>query len=94
MAQLASAVRVGEVILGLRLRRAFARPALARLVGVSSNYLGMVEAGKRTLSLSTLDRIAAVLGVSSALILCAALPLPWKDAKLRDWVLLGRALVE
>ncbi len=39
------------------------RPDIAKAVGVTSNYIGMVEAGKRTVSMDLLDRLAKAYGV-------------------------------
>jgi transcriptional regulator with XRE-family HTH domain len=71
-----NATKVGAVIADLRRRRKLARPEVARQVGVTSNYLGMVEAGKRTLSLTTLQKLAEVYEVPEAIITCLGTKLP------------------
>src|SRR5262245_14933350 len=70
------AVKVGAVIADLRRRRKLARPDVARRVGVTSTYLGMVEAGKRTLSLTTLQKLADVFEVPEAFITCLGTTIP------------------
>jgi transcriptional regulator with XRE-family HTH domain len=71
-----NSTKLGEVIADLRQSRRLPRPEVARRVGVTSNYLGMVEAGKRTLSLTTLQKLAEVLSVPEAFITCLAAPIP------------------
>lgn len=71
-----STKKVGEVITELRNRRKLARPEVARRVGVTSNYLGMVEAGKRTLSMTALEKLAEVFEVPVAFITCLGTPDP------------------
>jgi transcriptional regulator with XRE-family HTH domain len=68
--------KVGEVIADLRAKRKLARPDVARRVGVTSNYLGMVERGQRTLSFTTLAKLAEVFEVPEAFITCLGTRLP------------------
>jgi transcriptional regulator with XRE-family HTH domain len=68
--------KVGEVIADLRAKRKLARPDVARRVGVTSNYLGMVERGLRTPSFTTLRELAKVFAVPEAFITCLGTKTP------------------
>ena len=71
--------KIGKVIANLRARRKLSRPDVARGVGVTSNYLGMVEAGKRTLSVTTLKKIAEVFDIPEEFIMCLGSKIPSND---------------
>jgi transcriptional regulator with XRE-family HTH domain len=68
--------KLGRVIADLRQRRKLARPEVARRIGVTSTFLGMVEAGKRSVSTVTLAKLAEVLGVPGEFISCLAAEIP------------------
>jgi DNA-binding XRE family transcriptional regulator len=55
---------LGENVLRLRKERCLTQRALADLAGVSSQYIGLVEAGIANPRSTTLDRLATALGVS------------------------------
>lgn len=46
-----------------REHRGFTQPGLARLVGVSTNYVSMIETGKKTASRKLQAKLAGILGV-------------------------------
>jgi len=71
-----NSTKIGQVIADLRARRKLSRPDVARSVGVTSNYLGMVEAGKRTLSVTTLQKLAEVFDVPEEFIACLGSNIP------------------
>jgi transcriptional regulator with XRE-family HTH domain len=57
------------MVLGARIRelreaRGLTREALAQKIGMSTVYVRKLEAGERTPSLDTLDRLARALGVT------------------------------
>ena len=54
----------GIVISRLRVRRGLSQETLSALAGVARSHLAMLEAGKKTVRLDTLFRIAEALGVS------------------------------
>lgn len=66
---------MNQTSLGKRIRQErkksnLTQEQLAELVNVSATYIGFIERGERTLSLSTLVHIANVLGVSVDYLLC------------------------
>jgi transcriptional regulator with XRE-family HTH domain len=71
-----NSTKMGEAIATLRAKRKLSRPSVAREVGVTSNYLGMVEAGKRTLSAVTLEKLAVVFDVPPEFITCLGSNIP------------------
>ena len=50
----------------LRLKKGLSQAALAKRVGLSSNYVGTLERGVQNPSLKTLERLAKGLGCSMA----------------------------
>jgi transcriptional regulator with XRE-family HTH domain len=60
----AARIRVGQVIRARRKRAGLTLIELSARTGLSPNYLGSVELGQRDVSLSSLGRIAAGLGLS------------------------------
>jgi transcriptional regulator with XRE-family HTH domain len=68
--------KLGQVVADLRERRSLSRPEVARSIGVTSTFLGMVESGKRTLSTVTLEKLAEVFGVPAEFITCLAAKIP------------------
>lgn len=59
-------VDVGREIRGLRLRKGWSGARLARLSGVSQQFLSEVERGRKIPGLVVLDAIATALGVAAA----------------------------
>jgi transcriptional regulator with XRE-family HTH domain len=86
-----NSTKVGQVIADLRARRKLSRPDVARRVGVTSNYLGMVEAGKRTLSVMTLKKLAEVFDVPDEFIICLGSNIPTRSDPRRRFADLLRA---
>jgi transcriptional regulator with XRE-family HTH domain len=62
---------LGENVRLLRTAQGVTQTELAQLASVRPAYISQIEAGKRTPSLSALDRIALALGVSRAVLLGA-----------------------
>jgi transcriptional regulator with XRE-family HTH domain len=54
---------LGETIQRLRMIRGFTQEKLAERVGVSTNYIGYIEQGKKDPRIKILRKIADVLGV-------------------------------
>jgi transcriptional regulator with XRE-family HTH domain len=54
---------VGRNVRAYRQRRGLSQEALAQLLGVHRTYMGGVERGERNLTLRSLERIAATLGL-------------------------------
>lgn len=55
--------QIGSRIKELRQLKGYTQAELAELVDISTNYIGYIERGRRTLSLQTLERLAHTLGV-------------------------------
>ena len=55
--------RVGANLRRLRVERGFSQEAFADRLGYHRTYIGGVERGERNLTLRTVERLAAVLGV-------------------------------
>lgn len=62
---------LGARVRAHRLRRGMAVKALAAAAHVTPRYIEMIEAGKRTPSLDTLDRIAVALSTRPSALLSA-----------------------
>lgn len=56
-------VRLGVVVRGRRLAAGYSQEAFADAVGVHRTFMSTVERGRSNLSLDTIERIAAALGV-------------------------------
>lgn len=56
-------VRVGRSLRAYRLERGLSQEAFADVLGVHRTYMGSVERGERNLTLRSVERIAARLGV-------------------------------
>lgn len=54
-------IRLGKRIAGLRRKVELTQEELAQKVHVSTTHIGLVETGKRRVSLKTLQKIASVL---------------------------------
>ena len=54
---------VGQRIKNFRERKNLTQARMAEMIGVSETYVGFIEQGVRNPSISTLDKIARVLGV-------------------------------
>lgn len=63
--------RVGENLRRYRQQRHLSQEAFAELVGVHRTYMGGLERGERNLTLRSLERIAAQLGVAPLSLLIA-----------------------
>ena len=55
--------RVGANLRRLRIERGFSQEAFADRLGYHRTYIGGVERGERNLTLRTVERLAAALGV-------------------------------
>ena len=55
--------RVGANLRRLRVERGYSQEAFADRLGYHRTYIGGVERGERNLTLRTVERLAAVLGV-------------------------------
>lgn len=60
---------IGKNIRKYRKRKGITQEVLAEMVGVSSNYMGILERGEKTPSLETFIIIANALGVSADMLL-------------------------
>ena len=56
---------VGKRITGLRLERGFTREKLSELADVSVQFLADIEKGRKSMTVATLRRICAALGVTT-----------------------------
>ena len=61
---------VGSNIRKYRLDKKMMQDTLAEMTDLSANYIGMIERGEKTPSLSTLVSIANALGVTADMLLC------------------------
>ena len=64
---------IGKNIRKYRLARKMSQAELANAVGLSGNYIGMVERNEKTLSLESFIAVSNALHVSSELLLCDVL---------------------
>lgn len=55
--------QIGSRIKELRQLKGYTQAELAELTDLSTNYIGYIERGQRTISLQTLERLAHTLGV-------------------------------
>lgn len=55
---------LGEIVHKLRVQRNMTTRGLAAKVGVSANYISLIENNKRNPTIETLDKIAEALGVT------------------------------
>lgn len=62
----------GENVRRLRRQRGLSQRALAKLTGVSTQYVGLVEAGRANPRSTTLAALAAALGVDVTVLLSQA----------------------
>jgi len=60
------AVRFGGVVNRLRMERRWTLRYVAKLSGMNATYLGLVERGENVPSLTTILRLAEVMGVSAS----------------------------
>ena len=60
------AVRFGGIVNRLRMERRWTLRYVAKLCGMNATYLGLVERGENVPSLTTILRLAAVLGVPAS----------------------------
>jgi len=58
--------QIGSRINELRQLKGYTQAELAELTDLSTNYVGYLERGERTVSLQTLERLANVLGVEAS----------------------------
>lgn len=56
-------IQLGKRIKKLRRKTGLTQEQLAEKVNVSTTHIGLVETGKRRVSLKTLQKIASVLGI-------------------------------
>jgi len=56
-------IRLGKRIKRLRKKAGLTQENLAEKVNVSTTHIGLIETGKRRLSLKTLQKIASVFGI-------------------------------
>jgi putative transcriptional regulator len=75
--------QLGNAIKRIRRGLAILRPDAARMVGVTSNYFGMLEAGKRMPSPQLLNRIGKAFGIPEALLFCLGSLVP-KESKFSE----------
>lgn len=68
--------RLGETIKRLRTERGVSQHALAAEAGLTASYLSLLENGKRSPSLRTVDDIASALDVPLEVILWDAVEIP------------------
>ena len=64
-----NAVRFGGIVNRLRMERRWTLRYVAKLCGMNATYLGLVERGENVPTLTTILRLAAVLGVPASEIL-------------------------
>lgn len=64
--------KMGQALRAVRIRLGITQRELAEKVGVSINYLSLVESGKRGISLTQLHRLASGLGVPATFVLVYA----------------------
>ena len=67
---------VGTILKTLRLAKNISQGDMAHQLGVSQNFLSLVENNKKTVSLTTLASFAMRLGISKEFILLAASDIP------------------
>jgi transcriptional regulator with XRE-family HTH domain len=60
----ALAAKVGKAVRAARIRRGLSQEATAALAGINRNYLGEIERGEVSVSVSTLNQVANALGES------------------------------
>lgn len=58
-------ISIGKKIRALRHKAELTQERLAEKIGVSTTHVGLVETGKRRMSLKTLQKVAKVLGVKT-----------------------------
>ncbi len=61
-----SAKKLGDNIRRIRLAKEMTQGDLCRKLGVDRGYMSNVESGKKNPTLSTIERIAKALGISSS----------------------------
>jgi transcriptional regulator with XRE-family HTH domain len=64
---------IGRNIRKYRKEKGIMQDTLAEMVGLSGNYVGMIERGEKIPALPTLIRIANALGISADPLLCEVL---------------------
>jgi len=60
------AKRLGDNVRRIRLKKGMSQGDICRKLGVDRSYISNIEAGKKNLTLATIERIAAALGVPSS----------------------------
>ena len=60
------AVAIGKILHAERQKRGLTQESFAELVDLSKNYIGNIERGDYEVSISTLNHIGKVLGISAS----------------------------
>lgn len=67
---------IGNVLKLVRTHRSISQGEMAKLLGITQNFLSQVENGKRDVSISKLREFAEKLGISNEILLIAGCDVP------------------
>lgn len=88
-------MQFGEVIKMIRVKRGLKQKVLASDVGISQNYLSMIEGGKKTPSTDMIDKISKILSISreSLIIMTSDIPIEFNEEDKAKYQQLQRSLL-
>lgn len=81
-------MKIGYILKLLRVRLKLSQSEMADKLGISQNYLSLLESDKREPSLEKIARFAGKLGISkdALLLACSDIPIELKDKNRRTFV--------
>jgi len=65
-------IEFGRRVRGLRLERRLSQEKLGQLAGLDRTYISQAEAGRRNVTLATIEKLANALGVDAAVLVSDA----------------------
>ncbi|BCS88322.1 helix-turn-helix domain-containing protein [Pseudodesulfovibrio sediminis] len=83
---------IGKLIKTIRASQGLSQGYMAGCLGISQNYLSLVESGKKTMSAKLIEALAVLIGVSKELIYIVAseVPVELSDKERGDFIKLQK----
>lgn len=67
---------IGKLVKTIRASQGLSQGRMAECLGISQNYLSLVESGKKTMSVKLVETLASLIGVSKELLYIVASDVP------------------